>query len=527
MSRYEVRSFDVRSDDQKSDRINPRTVSSAHPPHALDNVLAAGFGRFGSPEISRDNCPGWLPDWVCTPIPTIIEENIMAKKPTPQKDGNKTSKTTTPKTGKSTDAPKNTKTSKDAPGKNPALNQDIRGTTTPDQNTVLTKVARLTEDARTTYSVNYPYSLDMFVQHARLYPAGVGGSLTRDHFLNSTGVKLDVEIQLALRRPNTVTVVNVADYINQVAYCYSLLVSMRSHLGSCFNDSNRSTIDQRVNLTFDNSLISTYARLARMLRADFLPPRVITMINRIYTTFVSGVSAFAPLFQFVPYDVDVNGVTGWETLLNNAMTDLNALTNRNDIITAYRSRSQVSFIPMVQLTGLPTFGEEEGEKKFLATGKPKFAPEMLDLWGNFTYAAHNVLGGRVVDFDLPTTQSLVTKFAFTKSFTALDNALTGRYVTTTAGYEPGILVPSYVMAGNSVTNLRHVNATGFMASTNNTGYGSYAFGALSMNGQYSWNDVNRNAIRIPQTSILRTTMHNVEQDAYEVMRSYMGIPLNQ
>jgi hypothetical protein len=527
MSRYEVRSFDVRSDDQKSDRINPRTVSSAHPPHALDNVLAAGFGRFGSPEITRDNCPGWLPDWICTPIPTIIEENIMAKKPTPQKDGNKTSKTTTPKTGKQPDTSKNTKSTKDAPGKNPALNQDVRGAGTPDQNTVLTKIARLTEDARTTYSVNYPYSIDMFLQHARLYPTGKTGSLTRSHFLTSTGVKLDVEIQMALKRPNTVTVVDVAGYINQVAYCYSLLISMRSQLGSCFNDSNRSTIDQRVNLTFDNSLISTYARLARMLRADFLPPRVITMVNRIYNTFVSGVSAYAPLFQFVPYDVDVNDVTGWETLLNDAMFDLDALTNRRDIITAYRARSEVSFIPMVQLTGLPTFGEEEGEKKFLATGRPKFAPEMLDLWGNFTYAANNAAGTLVPDFDLATSQDLVTKFAFTKNFTALDNALTGRYLTATAGYEPGILVPSYRLSGNSVTNLRHVNDVGFMASTNNTGYGSYAFGALSMNGMYSWNDLNRNAIRIPQTSILRTTMHNVEQDAYEVMRSYMGIPLNQ
>jgi hypothetical protein len=449
----------------------------------------------------------------------------MAKKPTPQKDG-KTSKYTTPKTGKS-DASKGPQTTKDAPSKNPALNQDVRGATAPDQNTALTKVARLTEDARTTYSTNYPYSIDMFVQHARLYPTGRPGSLTRDHFLNSTGVKLDVEVQLALKRPNTVTVVDVAGYINQVAYCYSLLVSMRSQLGSCFNDSNRSTIDQRVNLTFDNSLISTYARLARMLRADFLPPKVITMINRIYTTFVSGVSAFAPLFQFVPYDVDVNDVTGWETLLNDAITDLDALTNRRDIITAYRARSQVSFIPMVQLTGLPSYGEEEGEKKFLATGRPKFAPEMLDLWGNFTYAAHNATGSRVPDFDLATNQDLVTKFAFTKNFTALDNALTGRYVTATAGHEPGILVPSFLLSGNSVTNLRHVDDTGFMASTNNTGYGSYAFGTLCMNGMYSWNDVNRNAVRIPQTSILRTTMHNVEQDAYEVMRTYMGIPLNQ
>jgi hypothetical protein len=301
-------------------------------------------------------------------------------------------------------------------------------------------------------------------------------------------------------------------------------------LSASFNDSDRSTIDQRVNLTYDERIISDYAKLARALRADFLPPRVITVINRLYNVFASGISIHTPLFQFVPYDIDVNDVSHWETLLTNALNALIALTNREDILTAYRLQTQlkITFLPMLQLTGLPTYASAEGEdsSKFLRAAKPKFAPEMLDLWGNFTHAGTDAAGNRVVDFDIDNEYGLVYKFAFTKNFSMLDNALTGKYYRPSNGYEPGLLVPCASMVANNTTNMKHVNALGVMADLNSTGYGSYAYGTLSQNGMYCWNQVNRNPVRMPQTSILQTTMHNIFEDSYEIVRYLLSIPEN-
>jgi hypothetical protein len=500
-------------------------------------TLAAAFGRHEAPPPNQ--CPNWLPSWFCTPIVDLPKEKIMAKQKRPP---------TAPQSGKTKTKPGDSSTSKADKNKEPKtpstvqkntrtprtrkpriepttdIPQDSVGTTTSKLNI---SNARVTDNELTSASTVYPYDIDMYLYHCRFTPTGDDTSFTsiaRGYFNSATGVKLLVDIQQALRKSNTITVANVADYINRVAEAYFIMQALRNHLSVCYSAPHYSSLRQRLERLYDESIPTAHMELAASLRSHFLPSGAVQLIDQLAKVYTTSAYDKSSLIQLCPSSGPVNSVANIVTLLRNATTSINNTvgTNMVDIVTAFSNDRYTG--STVSMSRVSTEVLIDNDASYLRTVHPVYSPEFLNIWGNLPYHASDSTTALITAFHANDRFTNLTKFAFSNNFDFVENALTSTYVTADSRYQPGILTPSWnVTAGANQTTLTYVDGTGSELYVNNTGYGSFAHGSMCKIATYHYNQTNQVAVRVGGTGLLYTNANEVGQDAYKLIRSLNNI----
>lgn len=488
-----------------------------------------GFGRHAPPPTGQ--CPSWLPGWFCEPVYKIpplnssINKSIDTTMAQSAKQAAAQAKIKADKKAKN-DA-RIAKAKQDKQDRSAAKQEAAAGSSSNNQatgNSVDSKQsrpsggqspgsalsgsgssavgglnisnARVTQDEVTTPSVVYPYVVDMFVDRLTFSPAGsaVGtNSLVRDYFESATGVRLLIDMNEALRKTNTITVGDVANYINRVTQAYALLYSMRQHMRAVYSARRHTTLRLRLETIYDESIPALHMKLAGALRSHFLPAEVVTMVHKLFDVYFSGTDDRSSMYQVLPVINFINSVANVTTAYDAEITSMGIVGNDVDIITAFSSeRYRNSSLSMERLS---TELLVDDNSTYLSILQPNFSSAFLNIWGNSMYYASDNANARITAFDAALSTSNIEKFAFNGEFDYAQNALTSTFLGTRD--EPGFISPNYtaITAGPNRTNLTYISNTGFMAFLNNSGFGSYPFGVLANNGKYCYNTVDAVAVR--------------------------------
>jgi hypothetical protein len=333
-----------------------------------------------------------------------------------------------------------------------------------------------------------------------------------------------VDIQQALRKSNTVTVANVAEYINRVAEAYFIMQVLRNHLSVCYSAPHYSSLRQRLELLYDESVPTAHMELAASLRSHFLPSGAVQLIDQLAKVYTTSAYDKSSLIQLLPFANQVNTAADVTNLLRAATASINNTvdTNMVDIVTAFSNERYIG--STVSMSRVSTEVLIDNDASYLRTTQPVYSPEFLNIWGNLPYHASDSSSTLITAFHVNDRFTNLTKFAFSSNFDFVENALTAVYVTADSRYQPGILSPQYSAAsGPNRTALTYIDAAGTERHVNNTGFGSFAHGSMCKIATYHYNQTDQVAVRVGGTGMVYTNANEVGQDAYKLIRSLNNI----
>ena len=500
-------------------------------------TVVAALGRHTMPEVK---CPSSMPKWLCTPVANYI---LPGKTITPNHGRNTMAKPTKAKGASTPVKPKASVSASPDPkvaakpsGSNnrrrnnkPKVPPSIpkvpdSSTTSVSEKIVATK--RVTDFSQTQVTINWPQQRDMFGYHIIPTPVGTAGSIARNHF----DVNISDEILKALDRTlsaqvaSTITNAHLIEYFNTLAQAYFTLHSVGNHMNVLRSVGTlRPSLRLRAAAIVDNYDIPfAMSDLAAAMRSHYLPPKVVTWLDKLAQVYYVDETPMCPLMQLQSWEAGYNTSAAFVGLLDTQRAAVEAMTNARNIDTGFsKVFFQSDYITLQKLDPGTMFDDRSTVlSQFQKT--PTYSNDALDLWTNLPLEATHGLG-TVVRHAVADRNTGFSKAVFGNGYTALTNAMTQEYITSDAIYQPGYLTPGnvgFVGAGN---NFKYVSDTGDDERVNVQLISAIQFGVLARAANLVYETANTLRILPSGSTYVETTMNNVREDALDIMKMLIGV----
>lgn len=373
----------------------------------------------------------------------------------------------------------------------------------------------------TAVTTAFPQQRDLFMYGVKMNPAGTVGSVAREHFENSLGlgVRTSIKRVLPFKPASAITNTHLADYFNTVAQAYFVLLSVGNHFSVLNQAKQRPSLRLRADLIFnDESVPYAIKKLAKALTPHYLPPKFITEVEKLAKVYFVDKTPLCPMFQLVSWAQGTDTDANYVDHVNTARTNVDGMTNAEDIITAFSHERWKS--DYIQLSRLKLAKYDDPDNFIDQYQKNvSYNTDMLDIWTNMPLeAGTGLVNKRYLLADGTTT---LYRAVFGSGYTSLSNVLSANYVTSDSQYQPGVIVPERVdlTTGN---NFRYVSTTGDDEATNITSVTAVQFGVLSRMVDQVYDTTNTLRILPSGSTYVSSNMNNVAEDTSEVLDALFG-----